>query len=201
MQKAIEAAFGTNALGHALFYNHHHALRFELSGGSSYIHMFLQAYQRAAEITDFLFSDAKDLHAAICFYGKGNFLSSLSVFRSISSCKLKIPKPYAAWVQPHREDDEFDDLSKTSIAFKIDRQIIPQLLWGALANEIGVRPRLQCDVYLFDLELGILVHPYDERGMDAIGSNQELLQSAYKKFDRYLLDYDRAIMSQRFKSS
>jgi hypothetical protein len=48
MQQEITDLFGSNALGHALFYSHPHGLRFELSesGDPSYIHMFLQAYQK-----------------------------------------------------------------------------------------------------------------------------------------------------------
>ena len=161
--------------------------------------MFLCAYQKAAEIADFLFADAQNLHAAICFYcydNNASFLSGLSVFRSLKSCGVKIAKPYDAWVEPHREQDE--DADKISIVFKIDRQTVPQLLWGAIANEIGIRPRIIGHVYLFDLDLEILLHPYDDRGMDAIGNNYELLKLAYNKFDRYLLDYDRQIMRDRF---
>ncbi len=202
MKKAIEDTFGSNAVGHALFYNHPNGLRFELSesGNPSYIHMFLQAYQKAAEITNFMFADARDLHAAICLYsyGDGSFLSGLSRFRSIASCGLKIPKSYHTWRNLDRVGDEEDDRWRTSIAFKIDRTVIPQLLWGAISSDIGIRPRLLGDVYLFDLELGILVHPYDERGMDVIGNNLGILRSAYDKFDRYLLDYDREIMRDRF---
>ncbi len=202
MQKAIEETFGSNALGHALFYNHPHGLRFELSesGNPSYIHMFLQAYQKAAEITDFLFTDAKDLHVALCFYsyGDGSFLSGLSRFKSIASCGLKIPKSHTAWAKLCSQDDEDSNRWRTAIAFKIDGNLIPQLLWGAIAHDIGIRPRLLCDVYLFDLELGILVHPYDDRGMDAIGNNLGILRSAYHQLDRYLLNYDRQTMIDRF---
>ena len=98
MRKAIEDTFGSNALGHALFYNHPLGMRFELSESSapSYIHMFLQAYQKATEITDLLFTNAKELRVAICFYsyGDGSFLSSLSRFKSIAACGIKIPNSY-----------------------------------------------------------------------------------------------------------
>jgi hypothetical protein len=200
IKQSIEDTFGNNALGHAVFYQHPHGLRFELSesGDPSYIHMFLGAYEKAAEIADFLFADAQDLHAAICFYSDSNasLVSGLSVFKSLKSCGVKIIKPYDAWVNPHREDDE--DPYRISIVFKIDRQVVSQLLWGAIASEIGIRPRIIGSVYLFDLELGISIHPYDDRGMDAIGNNYELLKLAYNKFDRYLLDYDRQIMRDRF---
>ncbi len=202
MQQAIADIFGSNALGHALFYHHPHGLRFELSesGDPSYIHMFLQADRKAERIIDFLFTDANNLHVAIGFYsyGDGSFLSSLSTFRSIASCGLKIPKSCHAWRNLGRVDDEEDRRWRTAIAFEIDRNSISQFLWGALARDLSIQPRLTCDVYLFDLELGILAHPYDDRGMDVIGNNLGVLRSAYAKFDRYLLDYDREIMRERF---
>ena len=47
---------------------------------------------------------------------------------------------------------------------------------------------------LFDLELGVMVNPYDDRGMDVFGPNRELLSELYKKRNGWLLDYDRERM-------
>ena len=72
-------------------------------------------------------------------------------------------------------------------------------MWGTLANELGIRPRSQCDLYLFDFEIAILVHPYDDRGMDIIGSNQDILKRTYDKFNNWLMDEDREQMMSYFK--
>jgi hypothetical protein len=201
MQQAIADIFGTNALGHAIFYSHPHGLRFELSesGDRSYIQMFLQAYQKAERITDFIFADAKNLHIAVGFYSyeADGWLDNLAVFESIASCGLTIPDARSTWVSATEDGSEWGQLRQT-IVFEIDRPCIAQCLWGALAQDLGIRPRLTCDVYLFDLELGILAHPYDDRGMDIIGNNLGILRETYAKFDRYLLAYDREIMHSRF---
>ncbi|MEM7591382.1 MAG: DUF3885 domain-containing protein [Cyanobacteria bacterium P01_A01_bin.83] len=73
-------------------------------------------------------------------------------------------------------------------------------MWGTLANELGIDPRSQCDFYLFDFETDILVHQYDDRGMDIIGSNQELLKRTYDQFKEWLLECDREPMKAYFNS-
>jgi hypothetical protein len=201
MQQEIAKIFGSNALGHAIFYSHPHGLRFELSesGAPSYIHMFLQAYQKAERIADFIFADAKNLHVALGFYSyaEDGFLANLEMFESIASCKLTVPEERSTWVVTSDEESA-DGRLRHLLVFEIDRRSIPQYLWGALATDIGIHPRLNGDIYLFDLELGILAHPYDDRGMDVIGTNLGILRSAYTKFDRYLLAFDRELMRSRF---
>jgi hypothetical protein len=49
----ILQVFGEQALAHRLFYLHSHSLRVELSGGETYIKMFLRAYERSKAIIDF----------------------------------------------------------------------------------------------------------------------------------------------------
>ena len=55
-------------------------------------------------------------------------------------------------------------------------------------------------MYLLSLDQQILVHPYDNRGMDVVGKNHELLATLYEQFRRYLLDYDRQIMDSTFET-
>jgi hypothetical protein len=200
MQQEIANVFGSNALGHAIFYSHPHGLRFELSesGNLSYIHMFLQAYQKAEHITNFVFAEAKNLQVAIGFYSyaEDGFLANLEMFESIANCQLIIPDARSTWVCT--TDNIDDGQLRHTLVFAIEHRAIPQFLWGALAGDIGIHPRLSGDIYLFDLELGILAHPYDDRGMDVIGNNLGILRSVYNKFDSYLLDYDREVMRSRF---
>ncbi|MFA0040090.1 DUF3885 domain-containing protein [Vibrio chagasii] len=67
-----------------------------------------------------------------------------------------------------------------------------------MANELGIRPSYWLDVYIFDLELGVLAHPYDDRGMDLVGGNKFMLSRIYKQFNSWLLKYDISIMKQWF---
>jgi hypothetical protein len=198
VKERIKAIFGDKALDFALFHNHELSLRFELSCGRSRIQMFLNAYQKANEIIDFCCDRDRPLHACIAFFGEGNFLSNLSVFPALKQCQILIPKSYQAWQKQYLEDEE--QLIRTFICFQIDREELSQLLWGTLANELGIRPRSMCDLYIIDLDRSILVHPYDDRGMDIIGIDRTRLKQIYDRFNNLLSNFDREKMDNIMSS-
>lgn len=187
--------FGPRALDFALFYKHEGALRFELSVGDGYINLFTSAYDRAREILGFLFRESADLVVILSYFqGEG-----LSVFRSLRDCGLRVPRSRIAW-RGRMEGDE-DPEGWTYVAFRAPKEMLTPLLWGVLAEELGIRPRLVCNLHLADPARGVLAHPYDDRGMDVIGPNKALLQQLFRRFNSYLLDYDRAQMEEYFGSA
>lgn len=52
--------------------------------------------------------------------------------------------------------------------------------------------------YLADLERGILLHVYDDRGMDVSALTAAPLLPFYERFDAWLLDSDRERMKAAF---
>tara|TARA_A100001391_G_scaffold94923_1_gene62869 strand:+ start:471 stop:1097 length:627 start_codon:yes stop_codon:yes gene_type:complete len=54
---------------------------------------------------------------------------------------------------------------------------------------------------LFSLDLGIMINPYDDRGMDVFGPNRDLLELLYTKRNGWLLDYDREQMDAIYKDT
>lgn len=58
----------------------------------------------------------------------------------------------------------------------------------------------RCRVYL-NLNKGIVVHPYDDRGMDVIILNTSALARMYERHHELLLDYDIDAMQQTFAPS
>ncbi len=51
---------------------------------------------------------------------------------------------------------------------------------------------------LVDFQRGILVHVYDDRGMDVISSDRHVLEPLYRDFQDQLLDHDRRRMAGVF---
>jgi hypothetical protein len=192
--------FGEKALEHGLFYLHSHSLRVELSGERPYIKMFLRAFERSKAIIGFGLGDLQTVTVCLSFYGSSPLVGNLSIFRNLCKCGITIPKTAEIWQnqEKHVHDEEWD-LIRTFICFDIKFGQIDLFLWGTLANELGIKPRSNCSLYLFDLDRQILFHPYDDRGMDIIGSNKALLEQIYTKFNQWLLDYDRAIMDKYFQ--
>ena len=201
MQEQIIAQFGDKALEHGLFYNHQGSLRFELSQGSGYIKMFLTAYNKAQALVDFAFQDLETVSICLAFDGSGSYIANLSIFRSLKECEIIVPRKHSTWQKFYREidiDNEEYCFYRTFICFTITAAEIDKFLWAVLAKDLGIYPQSKCDLYLFDLEQSILLHPYDDRGMDIIGSNKDKLKELYDRFNQWLLDYDRAEMAAYF---
>jgi hypothetical protein len=197
----ILAVFGEQALEHGLFYLHPYSLRVELSGGETYIKMFLRAYERSKVIIDFGLEGLQTVTVCLSFYGSSLLIGNLSIFRNLRECGITIPKIAAIWQhqEPHVFDEDWD-LIRTFICFDIELSQIDIFLWGTLANELGIRPRTSCSLYLLSLDRQILFHPYDDRGMDIIGNNRVVLEQIYTKFNDWLLDYDRLTMDEYFRA-
>ncbi len=199
-QSRISHIFGDNALAHGLFYLHSPSLRIELSGDRPYLQMFLRAYERSKAIIDFGLGDLQTITVCLSFYGVKSLVGNLSVFRNLHKCGIAIPKTAEIWsVRAERVFDEDWELMRNFICFDIKFIEVELFLWGTLANELGIRPRSGCSLYLFDFDRQILFHPYDDRGMDIIGSDLGLLHQIYLKFNDWLLDYDRQAMDASFQ--
>lgn len=196
-KKEILEMFGEKALGNALFYSQEGSLRFELSGSRPYIDMFCRAMDRSREIFNFLFADIEKLTFVLSYsyYGSTVFMRERKVFRSIRNCGVILP----IFIEVS-SCTESDSQQRVFIIFEAEKDILQRLLWGVFANEVGIRPRLLCQLYILDPKLGVLAHPYDDRGMDIIGFNKLLLKQLFIQFNHYLLDYDRKCMESFFDS-
>lgn len=195
-KEEIETEFGSQALDFGLFYQIEYALRFELSLGGSSIDQFSVAYDRGRRVLSRAFNGAKRFIFIVSYFGTGSFLSNVSVFRSLKSCGLRISRPYECWAVSKQNKETFLPDERTILAFEGTRDQVPYALWGVLAAELSVKPSLTCLVHIAAPDIGILAHPYDDRGMDVIGSNLPRLKALYSEFNTLLLDYDREKMTK-----
>ncbi len=194
-REELERVFGPRALEHGLFYTHERALRFELSVGSGYIELFTRAYDRAREVLGVLFHESPDLGVVLAYWEETPS-ERRAELRALRGCGIRVPRPRTWWTATQGEGE--DAVVCTYLAFRAPKAMLNKLLWGVLAAELGIRPRLRCGLYLADPARGVLAHPYDDRGMDLIGPNTPLLRQLYQRFNGYLLDYDRARMDADF---
>lgn len=186
--EALYRVFGESAFEPGLFYGNEPALRFELSRGGTRVEQFTQAYDRAREIARHVFRDSASLVVVLAWWGEGPPVRHLDVFRSLRACGVRMTRPRSCWTRAW--EDEHGAERRTLVAFRAGVSALDGLLWGALAVDLGIRPRLEARVYLADPARGVLLHPYDDRGMDAIGPDRALLAHLYARFHDYLLPYD-----------
>ena len=188
--------FGKQSFQHGIFYSNKHCLRFELSEGADYdsnISMFNAAVSRTTDVLETAFANSEKLSVCIAFAGD-SFLSNMSEFKEIHQLGITFPAQryiLKEWV----EDEEWN---RNYIFFTIQKSELHKFLFGKLANELGIRPSFWFDLYIYDIDLGILAHPYDDRGMDLVGTNKFMLSRIYKQYSGWLLNYDIDVMRQWF---
>lgn len=194
---AIEETFLGRAFLRPLFYSYPGGLRFELSEGGHAIDQFLTAHHKASEICRDAFSGNDNL--TICLrvhYFQESKFAYRSTLRDLADAGIKIPRSRSIWLEEVAED------CSLLVAFSASTTALPRLLWCALSADFGsIRPRPLCSVYLFNLDAGVMAFPYDDRGMDVVGPNSNLLERLYRKHSAYLLEHDIKAMKESFDSS
>ncbi len=193
--------FGPNAFATALFYQHEGALRFELSGRGSRFDLFLQALQRSEEIVEDAFSGADDLHVCITGFCPTSIFGARPILAALEKCEITIPRVRDVWGELYDADlaDEDGIWYQLSLCFPIARSDVRKFLWGALSVDLGIKPALRAAIYLYSPGKQVLVHPYDDRGMDVIGPNAELLKSLYRRYGDWLSRHDRQAIDAVFR--
>ncbi|WP_024929979.1 DUF3885 domain-containing protein [Methylophilus sp. OH31] len=188
-------AFGKNSFQHAVFYSNENCLRFELSQGDegSYVNMFTTALNKGTKIFETVFESTEELSVCLAFPGN-SYLSNFSVFKELKKLQIEIPRnahTLKEWVE---EDKHY----RNYIFFKTNKSQLQKLLFGKLGAELGIKPSFWFDLYIYNIDLMVLLHPYDDRGMDVVGANKFMLKRLYKQFNNWLLKYDIEIMRQWF---
>lgn len=200
-REQIEAAIGANAFSRPTFYSNPGGLRFELSEGGAAVQQFLTALRKASEICGDIFASERSLTACLSVYLYRSKYSYRDTLRSLARAGVEVPRERSTWLTMEDDDSGDDPLKVFYVAFKIAPTLLDSVLWCAVGTDLGIRPcpRLRA-VYLLSLEEKVLVHPYDDRGMDVVGKNHELLARLYGRYGRYLLDYDRPTMEATFEA-
>jgi hypothetical protein len=75
------------------------------------------------------------------------------------------------------------------------------LIFKGIANADHARsPAITSRVFFIEPPKGVILHMYDDRGLDLIAKGKEALEGIYHTFHAWILDYDRPRISQIFRS-
>lgn len=202
LRSEIEKVFEGNAFKRPLFYTYPGGLRFELSEGGTPIDQLLLAIRKAREICGDIFDAEQPLVSCLRVPGEPSAFAHREVLRELRAAGIRAPRDKCVWVEAVPPEDRFEEETEERwihVAFEAPAAVLQRLLWCAFARDFGsIRPRPDCDVYLFELSKGVMVLPYDDRGMDVVGPNHALLAALYRRHSRYLLEHDRASMEETF---
>ena len=198
LRHAIETTFSGRAFLRPLFYAYPEGLRFELSEGETAIGLFLSAHRKASTICADIFDGNDSLTVCLhCYHFDESRFSYRQILKSLSDAGIDIPAVREFWLEGRDEEG----VSSVYLAFEAPVHLLPNLLWCALVSDFGsIEPKPGGSWYLFNLQKGLLVFPYDDRGMDVVGPNRDLLAMLYRKYGAYLLDHDMPTMRQSFEA-
>lgn len=85
---------------------------------------------------------------------------------------------------------------------QLRRNLRYRLILTGIANADHARqPALGARVHFINPRTNVIVHMYDDRGLDVIASCTDALVSLYRDFNTWILDYDRAKIEAIFDGS
>ena len=191
-----------------LFYSWHIGLRFNLQVGETDTDEYFQEVNRRAstifrsafensDTTFFMFMDYKYKRRKINFK---NFL-----FKQIHQLATT-EVIYTKEKMLYDIDPRFNIMNVSFIKLKTERINYENIIAAIAHKDFPSRqPRLDKrgvfsdkEVYFVNLDKKLVLHMYDDRGLDIISSDKEILRPIYLKYSDWLLDYDRKTMDEIF---
>ena len=104
-------------------------------------------------------------------------------------------------------DDKFDIRNIAVIKLTADRINHKNILTAIGHSDFPPRqPRLDNngfltskEIYFVNIDKKLIFHMYDDRGLDLISADKEILRPIYKKHNDWILDYDRKQIDKQFE--
>lgn len=180
------------------------SLRFELGGeafgNDAPVPRFLQAFGRATQVAREVFEGSGQVFGIVAAYpdpaGDG--------FAALEAAGFT-RRPLSEWQAPMWPDqaEEEDRVPCRWRQYDLTGEAVQRdvLLWCAVSCEMAVAPKAPVDSFLADFGRNILLHVYDDRGMDVTALDRETLLPVYRRRGEWLLDHDRARMSDAFREA
>ena len=200
----LQTAFCRDKLEYALFYNWDWGLRFELNTSSSYIEMFISAFDRSRELLEYTFSETSVTYLLIRFRSCAeNNSKQPKEMRRLKRCGFILPEHYlserSSYLYDKGTEDEFLEYHHEYLfPVKINSGNSLAVLWAVCSSDLGIQPSAKLDCYFIDFDRQLVAHPYDDRGMDIVAMNRQSLTFLYKDYYHYLLEYDLKRMQTKF---
>jgi Domain of unknown function (DUF3885) len=202
LRSEIESVFEGKAFLRPLFYLYPAGLRFELSEGGSVINQFVLALRKAEGICADIFGTTDSFVTCLRFRAEVSRFAHRKLLSELRSAGIRVSRNRSIWLAPLPVENRFDQNVGewwVNVAFEAPLSLVQSILWCAFAGELdSIRPRPQCQFYLFNIQDRVMVFPYDDRGMDVVGPNRQLLAKLYSSHRQHLLSHDLPVMQATF---
>ena len=202
--------FPSLSLSPPLFYKWDYGIRFEIGDPDiclwkdSNKHLinhayFVAALYRARVLFESIFEPDDNMLCVFQKYSKGRqkinknsyCYHNINHYHKIESIKTKDTF--------YQEDIEYKSEHTHRLVFHTKRKNINHiyLLNKCIYTDFGGHT---LETYFINTDKDIIYHLYDDRGLDIISKQKKTLKDIYKKFDNWILDYDREEIDKIFSS-
>lgn len=203
MQKELQL-LGLSSITQPIFYNCKYGIRFEIGVGDIY-EKGINHCNKYIE---------KALQRAITIYNNGIKTPSLLMWETYPQSEEDkkyfvnlfferiIPIfPQEVFSQVIDVNDE--TIKLTQLFWDLKKSIIPidKVFREIILGDIGGLSEFVSSIYVFDVENHVILHLYDDRGLDIVAYDKATLIPIYHKLNKWILDYDRKQIDKMFINS
>ena len=197
-----------------LFYSWSVGIRFELGFQNIWLddkqtkineHYFTEALNRAVAIFDFIFKYNDEIMFVYQQFsdgrksiGKNNFY--LQQIKNLEDKELEFSD-----VRESKDDNRFEKKSYCLKRFsvKVSKKDInyKAILEASINSDFTIRNKRfipHGDCYFINISNDSIFHLYDDRGVDIVSTHPNNLKALYKKYNEWILDYDREMIDAIF---
>ncbi|WP_333860864.1 DUF3885 domain-containing protein [Clostridium sp.] len=185
---------GLNLLKQPIFYNCPYGIRFEIGIGDVYGKNMIPRKEYVKNA----------LRRAMTIYNNG--IKSLGIlmwevysqpernkgdFQILFSERITPILPQEEYLKDIKSDG--DIMKKIEFYWDLKKCKIPinKVFTEIILGDLGGMQEFVASVYLFDIQNHIMLHLYDDRGLDIVAHDKNTLISFYKKLNTWILYYDR----------
>lgn len=200
MQEELEL-LGLNSLKHPIFYNCHYGIRFEIGVGDVY----------NKDMTPRKEYVENALIRAMTIYNKGIKSPAIlmwEVYPQSEEDKSNFNILFSRKIIPISPQEEFslymdidnDIVEQTRLYWDIKKSKVPmeKVFREIILGDLGGSEEFISSIYLFDIENHVMLHLYDDRGLDIVGYDKNTLIPIYQELNKWILDYYRKQIDKIF---
>jgi Domain of unknown function (DUF3885) len=189
-------------LRHNLFASWSFGLRFELSGSGSYVQMFTRALERTLVLMRFALVDVGPIEVVVrCYHGDTPTSMMPKSLHDLTECGFRLPDDFVRREHTFKEEyrvtdqetfiTEIRERTKYEYTYRFPARWedanTMALVWAILGGELGIQPRAAVGAYFIAQESGLVVHPYDDRGIDMVSDAPGMLPAISQRFPDWLM--------------
>lgn len=197
LDKYLEQHFPNLEVDKPLFYNADIGLRFEIGNPNPEVSdevYFEQVNYRSIKLFKETHHENDDIFIMLYFYINRKYtkIAKINAFRH-SMKNTKLLRNLSCKTVPLLEDDDEDNDGLEKYRYVLQCKVSDIKVMKFIFSK---RP-----IFIINTPRHTILHFYDTRGLDIVGSSKEVLNDLYTTYNHWILDYDREQIDLVFNSN